>query len=147
MDIMDVGNRLMIKLLGDSLTGKAKKFYINYIATKQHLWTIARIIPALFDYCFPNDILEQLRKKWEQMTQGKRRVQDYVRELEGLARKFREVNEQQVVLMFWKGLNADIRGNMVLLGADPEVDDINSMLAKAITSEKSRDTRANMRND
>ena len=62
---------------------------------------------------------------------------DYVRELEGLARKFREVNERQVVLTFWKGLNADIRGNMVLLGADPEVDDINSMLAKAITSEKS----------
>ena len=36
---------------------------------------------------------------------------------------------------------------MVLLRADPEVDDINSMLAKAITSEKSRDARANMRND
>ena len=36
---------------------------------------------------------------------------------------------------------------MVLLRADPEVDDINSMLTEAITSRKSQDAHANMRND
>jgi Holliday junction resolvase RusA-like endonuclease len=142
MDVMRVKDELMLKLIGDMLSGKAKGFYIDYVATKQHRWTIAKLIPALFDFCFPNDTMEQLRKKWENITQGKRRVQDYAREIEKLARRFREVNERQVVLTFWKGLHANIRGDMVLLNVDPELDDLNTVLAKALVCERSREQRA-----
>ena len=35
MEVMDVSNKLMIKLLGSSLTGKANTFYMQYVALKE----------------------------------------------------------------------------------------------------------------
>ena len=45
---------------------------------------------------------------------------EYARELENLAQKFKEMNEQQVVLKFWKGLNRNLRGDMVMQRVNPE---------------------------
>ena len=40
MEVMDVSNKLMIKLLGSLLTGKANTFYMQYVALKQDKWTV-----------------------------------------------------------------------------------------------------------
>jgi len=137
--VMRVSDKTMIRVMTDLVSGKAKGFYMDYVAMRQDRWTLATLFPAIFDYCFPNDIMERLRKRWNNMSQGKSRVEDYARDMEKLARKFKEVNERSAVLAFWKGLNAELRKHMVLLGADPEIDDLNSVIDKALISEKSLD--------
>ena len=71
--------------------------------------------------------------------QGKRRVRDYTREVKDLARKFKEMNERQVVLQLWKGLNTDLRGDMVLLGIKPKKCSLNSMIKMATRCKNSLD--------
>jgi len=136
---MRLSNKSMIRLVADLVTGKATDFYMIYVADCQREWTLARLIPALFDYCFPNDIMQKLRRRWDNIVQGKTRVQEYARDVEKLARRFKEVNERTVVLTFWKGLNAEIRKHMVLLGANPETDSIGVMINLAVVSEKALD--------
>jgi len=137
--VMQVSDKTMIRVMADLVTGKAQGFYMDYVAMRQSRWTLATLFPAMFDYCFPNDIMQRLRKKWDNMTQGKSRVQDYARDMEKLARKFKEANERTVVLAIWKGLNANIRKHMILMGIDPEIDDLNTVIDKALISEKARD--------
>jgi len=136
---MKLSTKSIIRLISDLVTGKAANFYMMYVAKCQKEWTLARLFPAMFDYCFPNDILQKLRRKWDNMTQGKSRVEDYAREIEKLARRFEEITERTVVLTFWKGLNAEIRKHMVIMGANPELHGIGVMIQLAITGEKARD--------
>ena len=141
---MEVSDKLMIKLLGSSLTGKANTFYMRYVALKQDKWTVDTLITALFDYCFPNNTMELLRRKWDETVQGKKRVLEYARELENLAQKFKEMNERQVVLKFWKGLNGNLRGDMVMQRVNPEWDDLDTVVDEAIQCEKACDERASI---
>ena len=144
MEVMEVSGKLMIKLLGSSLTGKANTFYMRYVALKQDKWTVDTLITALFDYCFPNNTMELLRRKWDKTVQGKKRVLEYARELENLAQKFKEMNKRQVVLKFWKGLNGNLRGDMVMQRVNPEQDDLDTVVNEAIQCEKARDERASI---
>ena len=66
MEVMEVSDKLMIKLLRSSLTGKANTFYMRYVTLKQEKWTVDKLITALFDYCFPNNTMELLTKKWDE---------------------------------------------------------------------------------
>ena len=69
--VMQISDKIMIRIMADLLTSKAQGFYMDYVAMQQDRWTLATIFPALFDYCFPNDIMQHLRKKWDNMAQGK----------------------------------------------------------------------------
>ena len=135
---------MMIKLLGSLLTGKANTFYMRYIALKQEKWMVDKLITALFDYCFPNNTMELLRRKWDETVQGKKRVLEYARELENLAQKFKEMNKRQVVLKFWKGLNRNLRGDRVMQRVNPERDDLDTAVNEAIQCEKAHDERASI---
>ena len=141
MEFMRADDESMIRLLETLVTGIAKQFYMSSVARKPHKFTVARFIRKLFDYCFPDDVIERLRRRWENLTQGKKRVRDYARELENLARKFREMNERQVVLKFWNGLHGELRGDMVLLDIDPEVDGLDRIIRYASKCEKAQDQR------
>jgi hypothetical protein len=70
-NIMKIRDRTMVQLVDSMLTGKAQSFYMMYVATRQDQWTIKTLIPAIFNFCFPNDIMQRLRKRWENMAQGK----------------------------------------------------------------------------
>ena len=72
MEVMEVSDKLMIKLLGSSLTRKANTFYMQYIALKQDKWTVDMLITTLFDYCFPNNTIELLRKKWDKQFKARK---------------------------------------------------------------------------
>ena len=54
---------------------------------------VDKLITTLFDYCFPNNTMELLRRKWDKTVQGKKKVLEYTRELENLAQKFKEMNK------------------------------------------------------
>ena len=88
--------------------------------------------------------MELLRKRWDETVQGKKRVLEYARGPENLAQKFKEMNKRQVVLKFWKGLNGNLRGDMVMQRVNPEQDDLDTVVNKAIQCEKACDERASI---
>ena len=139
--VMKVKDQTMIRFMNDLVSDKAKGFYMSYVANKESQWTLDSIFPAIFDYCFPKNMMRLLRKRWDNLSQGKRGVQDYAREVERLARKFPEINERIVVLKFWKGLHSELRQTMVLLKADPERNTLNEIVEIAQEGERSRDER------
>ena len=142
MDVMNIEDSVMVKMMARLLTKKGKQFYLSYVAKDPRRWTVAKMIPRIFNYCFPSDVLEQLRRKWDRLVQGKKQVRDYAREIENLARKFKEMNERQVVLKFWNGLNHNIRGDMRLFSYDPERASLSSTIRWAIKCEKSQNERS-----
>ena len=140
-DVMKIRERTMIRMMSEYMTDKAKTFYLKYVSGRVDEWSYETIFPAVFDYCFPKDFMKCLRIRWNNLSQGKRCVEEYVRELEQIARKFGEMNERTVVLKFWEGLHPDLREIMALLNTDPEHDDINEIVEKAEQAERSRDER------
>ena len=121
----------------DSLEGKALEFYFQHIASKIHLWTITKIILVMFTNCFPSQFIDQLRRKLSRITQGKQEVKDYVSELERLAFKFRDMTERQITIIFWNGLNCELRAQMVMLDIDQETDSLADIIAAAYKVERS----------
>ena len=148
MEFVGADDRAMIRVIPRLISGKAEKFYMQYVSRNPDRYTVAVFIRKLFDYCFPDDFIEQMRRKWENLSQGKSRVRDYAREIEDLARKFPEMHERQVVLKFWNGLHGEIRGDLVMKGIDPERHGINKIVRNATRCEKVQDHRKRqLRND
>src|SRR6266478_9732079 len=121
---MRIRERTMIRIMSGYVTGTARTFYSLHVAGRPDKWTYSNIFPAIFDYCFPKDFMKKLRVKWNNLTQGSRCVQEYVREIELISRKFPEMSERTVVLKFWDGLDSELRELMALMNTEPELDDI-----------------------
>ena len=98
--------------------------------------------PCIVRLLFPQQYHANSTEEVGRHDQGKRRVMEYARDIEALARKFKETNERQVILKFWKGLNSNIRGDMALLHVDPERDSLERALKQAMKCEKAREERA-----
>ena len=62
MEFMRADNESMIRLLETLITGIVKQFYMSSVARKPHKFTVMRFICKLFDYCFPDDVIECLRR-------------------------------------------------------------------------------------
>jgi len=56
--VMRISDKTMIRVMADLVTGKAQAFYMDYVASWQEHWTLATMFLAIFDYCFPNDIIQ-----------------------------------------------------------------------------------------
>lgn len=145
-DVMRIREGTMIKMMMEFMTGKPRTFYTNCVVGRTTEWSYETIFTAIFDYCFPQDAMRKLRARWHNLTQGKRRVREYVREIEVLARRLPELNERAVVLKFWDGLNSDIREIARIKDAEPEIDDLNEIIRKAQEAEVSREERNIERN-
>ena len=139
--ILKIREKTMILMMSEYVTGTARTFYSIHVAGKEDNWTYATIFPAIFDYCFPKDFMKRLRVRWNNLTQGKRRVREYVREIEMISKKFPEMSERTLVLKFWDGLNPELREFMALMNTEPELDEISDIVEKAELAEKARDER------
>ena len=71
MKFNNIDDQTMITLVTTLVTKDAKEFYTKYVTRKPHRWTISKFIPALSNYCFPPNIIDQLRRRWENVSQGK----------------------------------------------------------------------------
>ena len=98
----------MIRMLSAYTLGTAKDFFDQHVAGREEEWMFVDIFFAMFRFCFPENVMKQLRIKWNGIIQGKCRVNEYARELEKYARKFNKMTEQMVVLKFWDGLNSKL---------------------------------------
>ena len=59
-------------------SGEASRFFMDYIADNEEVWTLKTMFEALFDYCLPVDFKDRLRAKLSQSVQGNRRIRDFV---------------------------------------------------------------------
>ena len=146
-DIMKLRESTTIKMMAEFMTGTPRTFYTMNVMGRVDEWSYATIFPAIFDYCFPNDIMRKLRIRWDKLNQGKRRVREYLREIHLISARFSEITERAVVLKFWRGLNWELRELMALAGAEPELDDLQTMNRMAQGAEKGRDQRQYERED
>ena len=73
-DVMRIRESTMIKLMSSYVTGNAQLFYSRNVSGKFNRWTYESFFSALFDYCFPQEIMRKLRMQWINASQGKQRV-------------------------------------------------------------------------
>ena len=136
-----------LNLLVKCVTGKASEFFMNFVAGNEDSWTIREMYEALFDHCFPSDIKDRLRSQLSNATQGKRRIREFVREIEKLASWFPDVNERTIIQTFWSGMHQHIRLRLIEWGISPEDTPLEQIVRKAMDIEKrdeaySREQRA-----
>ena len=97
-----------LNLLVKYTTGTAGEFFMSFIAGCEDTWSIQEMFEALFDYCFPPDFKDRLHVQLSSTSQGKRRIRDFVRDIEKLASRFLDVNERAVIQAFWSGIHQSI---------------------------------------
>ncbi|KAF8225911.1 hypothetical protein L208DRAFT_1304460, partial [Tricholoma matsutake] len=55
--------KCQIQILSYYMKGKAKNYYIQKAARKEHTMKLDNFFKGLFDFCFPIDFKSQLQKK------------------------------------------------------------------------------------
>ena len=104
------------------------------------------VFQVIFNHCFLKHIIRQFHKQWSKLVQGKREVREYTEKIERLAGQFPEMTEQTVVLKLWDRLNPELRELMILMGAKPEVNDLNDIIQMAERAETQWNKRNRMKN-
>ena len=140
-EVMKIRENTMINMMSSYVSGTAQNFYTKYVNGRAKKWTFDTLFPDLFTYCFPPEIMRKLRARWNNLNQGKRRVRDYIREIELLSGRFKEMNDRTIILKFWEGLNWELRETMASTGVDPEEMSLEQIIRKAEDAEKGRDQR------
>ncbi|KAI0704832.1 hypothetical protein BC835DRAFT_1302798 [Cytidiella melzeri] len=103
--------RLALKVIVNFLNGKARKFFMTHVATRQHKWTVPLLYEALFDYCFPEDFKLRLRERLMKSTQG-------------------------IHTIFWKGIRMELRLHLIEKGKDPETTPLENLVKHVSRKEK-----------
>lgn len=105
-DLYQLGDRQMIQILVQFMSGKASRFFMKHVAMRQCDWTLKSIYKALFEYCFPSDFIMRLRERLTVGKQEKRDVRDFHRDIETIAVRFPDVSEgTQTNILGW---NSDV---------------------------------------
>ena len=60
------------------LTGNAYRFYANTVALSPRTWSLRDVFTELFNYCFPADFRQQMKKKLRKAHQGDKTVKEYI---------------------------------------------------------------------
>ncbi|KAF7324030.1 DNA/RNA polymerase [Mycena kentingensis (nom. inval.)] len=94
---------------------------------------------AVFDECFPATYKLELREKLMSAKQGNSKVRDFVRDIESLANRFRDITERHLQQIFWTGLRQHLRLHLIGEGHDPENSTLEQMAICAAREEKKKD--------
>jgi hypothetical protein len=129
-----------LRLLVSYVSGEAGEFFMNFVANNERSWTINTMYEALFDYCFPMDFKDRLRARLTHSIQGKRRIRDFVRDVERLAARFPDVNERAVIQTVWNGMRQSIRLRLIEWGISAENTPLARIVRKAMDIEASEET-------
>ncbi|QRW22397.1 hypothetical protein RhiXN_09984 [Rhizoctonia solani] len=102
------------------LDDKAASWYMLNVAPDPGSYSMESIYVRLYDYCFPPDFKDDMRKLYNEKKQGDLGVQDYFAKLACLQRRLREVTDHQHVLRVWDGAAQYIKVGWALKGMRPE---------------------------
>ncbi|KAJ7101713.1 hypothetical protein C8R44DRAFT_716405 [Mycena epipterygia] len=112
-----LSDRLALKLLVNFMSGPASKFFMVHVATNQERWTVKDVYTALFDNCFP-------------MT-----VRDFARVVKSLAKRLPDMNERQLVQIFWDGVEQYVRVKLLDRGMSPDDSSLKNLVKWAVRFE------------
>lgn len=93
------------------------------------------VFRGLIDYCFPKDFKSTLRRRLMTASQGKTRITEFIRDIELIASRFPDVNEQGIIEIFWWSIHQSIRVEVLKMGAHPERSNLHKMVDCATRAE------------
>ncbi|KAF8752463.1 hypothetical protein RHS01_07674 [Rhizoctonia solani] len=118
------------------LDDKAASWYMLNVAPDPGSYSMESIYVGLYDYCFPPDFKDDMRKLYNEKKQGDSGVQDYFAELARLRRRLREVTDHQHVLRVWDGAAQYIKVGWALKGMRPEATTCETLRETALDIER-----------
>ncbi|QRW20520.1 Zinc finger, CCHC-type [Rhizoctonia solani] len=98
------------------LDNKAASWYMLNVALDPGSYSMELIYVGLYDYCFPPDFKDNMRKLYNKKKQGDLGVQDYFAKLACLQRRLQEVTDHQHVLRVWDSAAQYIKVGWALKG-------------------------------
>ncbi|KAG8792113.1 hypothetical protein FRC12_007165 [Ceratobasidium sp. 428] len=122
------------------LEGKASTWYMSNVAPNLNSYDMKSVYQGIFDYCFPPDFKENLRRKYMRKLQGDQSVQDYFAELDLMRRRLK-VSDSQHVHRAYDGSARYIKGEWAIMGILPEDTTIDELRTTAIDLERAHKIR------
>ncbi|PPQ91754.1 hypothetical protein CVT25_013236 [Psilocybe cyanescens] len=118
----DSGFRKKQRILALSyfMEGKAYDYYLQKAAIHEETMSLSTFYEELFNYCFPIDYRQRIRKKFEHATQGTQRVSEYVYYLEEQYNLLGSLTESDLVSRFWNGASESIQRGLWRDGLHPD---------------------------
>ncbi|QRV82348.1 Transposon Ty3-G Gag-Pol polyprotein [Ceratobasidium sp. AG-Ba] len=118
------------------LKGKASAWYMAHVATNQRRYTMKKIYQELFDYCFPPDFIEKLRKQYERLRQNDLSVQDYFAKSDQLRKRLHGNDDEQHIIRLFDGIHPEIRAHLRIMRVEPGEVTLEDLKSKAIAIER-----------
>ncbi|GAB1524382.1 hypothetical protein RhiTH_007536 [Rhizoctonia solani] len=115
-----LSNSKAVLTVSQFLDNKAASWYMLNVALDPGRYSMESIYVGLYDYCFPPDFKDDMRKLYNEKKQGDSGVQDYFAKLACLQRRLQEVTDHQHVLRVWDGAAQYIKVGWALKGLRPE---------------------------
>ncbi|EUC57545.1 retroviral aspartyl protease, partial [Rhizoctonia solani AG-3 Rhs1AP] len=118
------------------LEEKAAAYFMLNVAPRPEEFTMQSVFVGLYEYCFPPDFKDEMRRKYNQKRQGESSVQDYFAELARLRMRLREIDDRQHVLRAWDGAAQYIKVGWALKGISAETANIETLREIALDIER-----------
>ncbi|CEL62322.1 hypothetical protein RSOLAG1IB_12547 [Rhizoctonia solani AG-1 IB] len=131
-----LSDRKAVLTVSRFLEDKAATWYMMNVAPDPESYTMEAIYVGLYEYCFPPDFKEEVRRQYNQKRQGDSSVQDYFAELARLRRRLRDIDDRQHVLRAWEGAAQYIKVEWALKYMQPETTDIETLREAALAAER-----------
>ncbi|QRW18769.1 Transposon Ty3-G Gag-Pol polyprotein [Rhizoctonia solani] len=131
-----LSDRKAVLTVSQFLEDKAATWYMMNVAPDPEAYTMETIYVGLYEYCFPPDFKEEVRRQYNQKRQGDLSVQDYFAELARLCRRLRDIDNRQHVLRIWEGAAQYIKVEWALKYMQPETTDIETLREAALAAER-----------
>ncbi|KAG8693769.1 hypothetical protein FRC08_008909 [Ceratobasidium sp. 394] len=135
-----LSTRKCVRNVSRFLEGKPSIWYMSNVAPNINTYDMKRIYQGIFDYCFPPDFKENLRRKYMRKQQGDQSVQDYFAELELMRRRLK-ITETQHVHRAYDSAARYIKGEWVIKGILPEDTTIDELCTTALDIERAHKIR------
>ncbi|KAF8694387.1 hypothetical protein RHS03_08195, partial [Rhizoctonia solani] len=131
------------------LSGKAARWYMAKIAPNlgKVRYEVEDVYKLMYEYCFPPDFKETLRKRYESIRQGARCVQDFFADLELYRTRLSDITDLQHVRRAWDGAARHIRAEWAMKGYRADNATFDQLKAAALDIERSYNVSRNQVNE
>ena len=119
-EITEFPHRHRVRHMLAFMRGQAQQFYMMFVAPDIRRWTVESVGQALFNYCFPPAFRRQMQMKFNDLSQGKWSVREYLRHLRSIAARLPDITEFQLIQKYWDGANHYLRFKWTENGYTPE---------------------------
>jgi len=115
------------------ITGDARWCYQMYVSPtlRTKKWKPKDVFEVLQKHCFPHDHKIRLYEQLKAVKQGNRKVSWYAEEIVFLASHLPPVSKEFLAIVFYTGLNANVRSLLAFDGIEPDNIDFETLVQHA----------------